>query len=188
MNNIDQRVRYTKMIIEKNFLELLNSKPVNKITVTEICEMSNINRATFYKHYLDVDDLLEKIEEELFDQIREGLQVETSIDIDKFLVNMLNYTIKEKDKFLALGGNNGDSNLMMKTFKVCYESAYPFIEENIINVDENIKQMLFRYISTGSGSVLAWWFENGMKESPKEISKLILNISSASINGVIKHK
>lgn len=59
MSSIDARVRYTRMITEQSFLELLKQKPVSKITVTELCELAQINRATFYKHYLDVQDLME---------------------------------------------------------------------------------------------------------------------------------
>lgn len=70
MRNFDARVRYTRMIIEQSFLELLREKPVNKITVTELCEKAQLNRATFYKHYLDIPDLMEKIEEDLFAKIR----------------------------------------------------------------------------------------------------------------------
>ena len=43
----DARVRYTKMMIRNSLLELLRTKPIAKITVTEICEMAGINRATF---------------------------------------------------------------------------------------------------------------------------------------------
>ena len=50
----DARVRYTKMMIRNSLLELLRTKPIAKITVTEICEMAGINRATFYAHYSDV--------------------------------------------------------------------------------------------------------------------------------------
>ena len=62
----DARVRYTKMIIKKSFISLLKERPINKITVKAICEMSEINRATFYKYYNDPFDLMEKIEEDLF--------------------------------------------------------------------------------------------------------------------------
>ena len=58
----DARVRYTKMIIKKSFISLLKERPINKITVKAICEMSEINRATFYKYYNDPFDLMEDIE------------------------------------------------------------------------------------------------------------------------------
>ncbi|MEI3131006.1 MAG: TetR family transcriptional regulator [Oscillospiraceae bacterium] len=62
----DARVKYTKMVLKKALLELMQHKPVNKITVKEICERAELNRATFYAHYSDCFDLLESIEEELF--------------------------------------------------------------------------------------------------------------------------
>lgn len=58
----DYRVRVTKMLIRKEFTELLKTKPVQSITVREICERTGINRSTFYNHYTDVYDLLEQIE------------------------------------------------------------------------------------------------------------------------------
>ena len=58
----DARVRYTKMVVKSSLLELMQTKPVAKITVTEICEKAGINRATFYSHYSDPTDLLHSIE------------------------------------------------------------------------------------------------------------------------------
>ena len=60
----DARVRYTRKIIQETFLDLLKDKPISKITVKEICDKAEINRGTFYKHYQDCYDLLEKIEAE----------------------------------------------------------------------------------------------------------------------------
>lgn len=42
----DARVKYTKMVLKKALLELMQHKPVNKITVKEICERAELNRAT----------------------------------------------------------------------------------------------------------------------------------------------
>ena len=52
----DGRVRYTKMRIRSAFYELLQKTEYEKITVTSICDLAEINRATFYKHYLDVPE------------------------------------------------------------------------------------------------------------------------------------
>ena len=65
----DYRVRVTKMLIRKQFTELLAAKPIQSITVRELCERTGINRSTFYNHYRDVYDLLEKIEEEMLAEL-----------------------------------------------------------------------------------------------------------------------
>ena len=58
MKKTDARVRYTKNAIKEAFLSCLEEKPVNQITVKEICERAQLNRATFYAHYRDCYDLL----------------------------------------------------------------------------------------------------------------------------------
>ena len=66
---MDRRIRYTKKIIKETFLNLLEEKELNKITVSEICRISDINRATFYRYYLDVFDLFDKIQDEFVEVV-----------------------------------------------------------------------------------------------------------------------
>ena len=47
------------MVLKQSLLKLLKEKPVNKITVKEVCELAQLNRATFYAHYSDCFALLE---------------------------------------------------------------------------------------------------------------------------------
>lgn len=183
MRSFDARVRYTRMIIEQSFLELLREKPVSKITVTELCERAQLNRATFYKHYLDIPDLMEKIEESLFDQIRESFGQE-KIQLQAFLVKMMYYTQENQARFLALGGDHGDPNLMTKTFQVCYESAYPLLAQNLVKLKETEKEMLYSFLSYGAGAILTWWIKNGMKETPEDVAQLILSLCSITASGV----
>ena len=79
----DARVRYTKMMIQVNFVSLLKQKPLNKITVKEICEAAEINRATFYRYYLDVFDLMEQLEGEILKELQQTLQMATQQDFRK---------------------------------------------------------------------------------------------------------
>ena len=65
-NVIDRRTRYTRQTIKDSFLSLLKEKPFSKITVTEVCRMSEINRGTFYLHYYDIDDVLDSLLEDVF--------------------------------------------------------------------------------------------------------------------------
>lgn len=56
----DYRTRVTKMLIRKAFTDMLKEKPIQSITIKELCETAGINRGTFYSHYSDIYDLLEK--------------------------------------------------------------------------------------------------------------------------------
>ena len=52
---------FTKQAIETAFLQLLNEKPLNKITINDITEDCGVNRMTFYYHFKDIYDLVDWI-------------------------------------------------------------------------------------------------------------------------------
>ena len=71
MEKMDARKRYTQMVLKQSFLKLLKEKPVNRITVKEVCALAQLNRATFYAHYSDCFALMLSLihiyaEQELF--------------------------------------------------------------------------------------------------------------------------
>lgn len=59
---VDRRVRKTQSAIKKAFIQLLKQKDLDHITIHDITEAADINRGTFYLHYEDKYDLLEKME------------------------------------------------------------------------------------------------------------------------------
>ena len=61
MARSDQRTRLTRMLIRQAFTSLLKEKPVQSISVKELCERAGINRGTFYAHYTDIYDLMRQM-------------------------------------------------------------------------------------------------------------------------------
>ena len=61
VHQIDSRVLKTQFSIKASFMELVKEKGYNQVTVSDICKKTNINRNTFYLHYLDKDDLVGKM-------------------------------------------------------------------------------------------------------------------------------
>ena len=59
----DLRTRYTRQVITDAFLQLLRQKPVERITVKEVCALAQINRSTFYRQYRDCFDLMDQLEQ-----------------------------------------------------------------------------------------------------------------------------
>ena len=66
-------IRSRKMIRE-SFLELLKEKDISKITVTDIVNKADLNRSTFYAHYMDVRAITEEMENEVIDKMIEILK------------------------------------------------------------------------------------------------------------------
>lgn len=180
MNTNDARVRYTKMVIENVFLELLKEKPYTKITVKEICDKAQINRSTFYKHYLDVPDLLNQLENNLFEQI-DNLFNEYPVDFESFLLEITKRIKNKEFNYNLLGSKNGDNEFMNKLFKYCYDKGYPLMKQNLPNIDDEKSNFIYTFLSAGSGSVLNTWLSSNMKMEAKEVVDLIMQLCEISI-------
>ena len=63
MEKLDHRSRVTRMLIRRAFTDLLGQKPIESISVKELCAAAGINRGTFYGHYQDLYDLRRQMEE-----------------------------------------------------------------------------------------------------------------------------
>ena len=70
----DYRVRVTQKLIREAFTGLLKQKPIQSISIKELCELAGINRGTFYAHYRDIYDLREKIEDEMYRDVLDALK------------------------------------------------------------------------------------------------------------------
>lgn len=79
----DHRTRMTKLLIRRAFTELLRQKPIQDISIRELCAVAGINRGTFYLHYKDIYHLRDEIEEEMMADFQQALAplLETEQDV-----------------------------------------------------------------------------------------------------------
>lgn len=77
--NMDLRVKKTRNSIINAFLQLRAKKPLERITVKELADLAEINKATFYLHYKDIYDLSEKLENELFERAFNNIEHPNSV-------------------------------------------------------------------------------------------------------------
>ncbi|MBQ8781689.1 MAG: TetR/AcrR family transcriptional regulator [Oscillospiraceae bacterium] len=66
---MDIRIRKTQRSIYNAFIELRSKKPLERITIKELCEKAQINKSTFYVYYSDIYDLSEQIENEIITSV-----------------------------------------------------------------------------------------------------------------------
>ncbi len=176
---MDARAEFTRTVILETFLMLLKEKPVSRITVTELVTKAGINRSTFYKHYLDIPDLLEKTETVLLENLRAMIREQLSFtnDLEYSLAKFLTIIQNEGHRYIPLGSDNGDPSLAAKTFSLLYEEAYPVLAERLPDKTETERHIIFSYLSQGCGGILLWWIQNEMKETPEFIANFILTLS-----------
>lgn len=151
----DARVKYTRMVLKKALLELLEHKPVNKITVKEVCERAGLNRATFYAHYTDCFDLLESIEEELFGQFERSMQnYVQSFDIAA-LVDGLYGIIQENEtvcRVLLFGRHS--TELIHRMIVYAHDLSIASWRRTLKKASDDELEMLYLCLSNGLLSVV----------------------------------
>ena len=102
---MDIRVEKTEKAIRNAFLELRSAKPLEKITVKELCSLACINKSTFYSHYEDIYALSQSLESETITAVLKNIssQQESPFkDPDVFTRNL----------YMALVSNNSLINIL----------------------------------------------------------------------------
>ena len=67
--SVDRRVKKTKKQLRLALMDLMSEKAKKNISVRELAERADINRGTFYIHYKDVSDLLQRLEDEMAERL-----------------------------------------------------------------------------------------------------------------------
>lgn len=181
----DARVRYTKMVIVQSFIKLLKDKPINRITVKEICELSEINRATFYKHYLDVYDLLDKIEAQYLDELMEVLNSRKN-NTPKDILTLIMASFKaEEEIYTAVFSANGDPSFPSKVIEKC---NYIEIDQMQTLMSRNLTKeqqiWVYQFIANGCNGILNKWISGGMKEPISEVADFVEILVNNSLSNL----
>ncbi|URZ04588.1 TetR/AcrR family transcriptional regulator [Clostridium felsineum] len=166
----DRRIKYTKKVIKQSLIDLLKNRPIDKVTVTDICKTADINRSTFYTHYSNPYNLLESIENELFEKVKKSIgtnEIETTVN------EIFNAIANNKELFKVLFSSHKDYRFLIKFFGTLYNNSIETFK-SYFNVECGIDlEYLYRYIITGSAAISYTWIKNGLKESPDEMGSLV---------------
>ncbi|MGN7299747.1 TetR/AcrR family transcriptional regulator [Ferdinandcohnia sp. SAFN-114] len=182
---LDRRKQYTRMVLKDSIMKLLKEKSISTITVKEICKEADINRSTFYAHYSDQYDLLEKIEEEIIEDMITYLN---QYDFDKedetlqMTEKLLEYIVTKKDICQTLLNENVDTTFQQKVMDIVHR--YLMKNWASSHLDGNVSEYFSTFIISGSIYVIKRWLKNGMDKSPKELGELVNNIINKGVAAV----
>lgn len=173
----------SRRLIQQAFVDLLQEKNLEKITVTDIITRADINRGTFYAHYQDTRAVIEQIEKEIVEKMMgflSGFQYENFFNSPMpLLLNISCYLEKDLEFYRTLVNSSISEQLLDKLRR--YLIAY--LESNS-NFPEHIKRSLefmarINFFTSGIIDLYQIWFRREMNcsldELSQEISKLIIS-------------
>lgn len=150
--------------IEKIFLQLIQKKNIEEISVSMICEMAKLNRSTFYANYIDIYDLAEKIK--------------NNMEIEFAQFQLSNNSKQDYDGYLTMFRYIKNNQIFFKTYFKLEEISFSKPTQYRVELAEKYYDNKFidyhiEFFRAGLNAVIKKWLDGGCKESPEEINDII---------------
>ncbi|WP_028561092.1 TetR/AcrR family transcriptional regulator [Paenibacillus pinihumi] len=184
----DRRVRRTQQMITEAFLSLCKEKEYKDIIIRDITERANVNRSTFYAHYVDKEELLQKIVDEKLSVLSElsGNYTDAyrpDFDApDPYFVALFEHLAAHEVFYRVMLGKMPSSFYTSKMLGVIRDSFYA----RISNIGKEQKlliplDILLDYTSYSAQGIIEKWLSQNMMYSPHYMA---LQLTRLSLLGV----
>lgn len=145
-------------------------------TVGELCAGAGVNRSTFYRHYLDVFDLMEKTETEIQKGLAQTLVSEAEGDPLERLVRY----VGGYGSFYRIYLQKHLNGSMEAGFQSYWESHFKPVFLRAGVRDERRMQYFYQFVKAGVMTVLKMWLDDGYRESPEEIARVLRSMLNST--------
>lgn len=174
----NQRIALTKRLLREGLLTLLEHQPMDKISVTELCRISGINRSTFYNHYSSPQDILRDIEENLtMDMMAITAHHKPHMATVECVEEICAYLQKNKKLVTVLIVFNTDTDLVdvFRRIEKHFASTRP---RNWRDSDPDTIHLVSSFICTGCYYMIREWLIRDIPKTPREIAELAMRFVS----------
>ena len=163
----NQRIRLSKLMLKNALMALLKEKPMEKISVYELCAAAQINRTTFYKYYGSPYDLLADAEGDCFNKLQELLSDSTADGRDS-LCRVLDALLAEEENFKILINALPDKDFSDKLFnlpaiRMQFDMAIP------TTFSDREREHLRVFFYQGGYALIREWLNAGVTREPLRV-------------------
>ena len=188
----DLRIQKTRRELRLAMVRLLEEKPIEKISVTEICDEALVNRMTFYKYYEDkytlLNDLFNEYKEQIFSHLPKD-EIKTIEDAKQNFVKLIGVITKfvEDNKKLIIALESSPNDRLYKiTADIAVDAIIDLLEKlNKIKPLKYNHAVAASFIYGGSMSVITYLIHHPSELDDKELSLFISDISNLFENEIL---
>ncbi len=179
-NPTDRRVQRTQKNIRNALISLLSEKELSQITVKELSDKADINRKTFYSYYSGIDDILDKIEDEIVEKLLAIIRDYDFRSSDFYayaLFCSLNQIINDDfELYQSLIFSNNYDFLLIKVKNTIKKTLLERYAPKI-NAQNNLLGLYAEYVASGIVSMYIEWFHSDNSVSLEELAKAASDIT-----------
>ncbi|KRM09299.1 TetR family transcriptional regulator [Paucilactobacillus suebicus DSM 5007 = KCTC 3549] len=168
------------------FVRLVNEYGIDRITVQQIADEAMINRATFYAHFRDKQDLYDQI----FDTVMQSFEIFTKADIfvgdnelhlatlEKTLTEVFENLEQQKELFYLICDGSKRVELMQRLQQMLSDTTSEFLTN--LKIEQNGKvvpnEFIFSYITSTLMGTLNWWLKEDKEFRPDHLAHFMIQL------------
>ncbi|WP_044974932.1 TetR-like C-terminal domain-containing protein [Ruminococcus sp. HUN007] len=188
VNPRDRRVRKTEEQLVKGLTKLMKNKSIKNITVRELADEVDINRSTFYLHYKDIFDMVEKIENELAANLISTLdELNNNHITQNILLDFLNDTFEtiylNSELCAVLLSSNGDISFQKKLRDIIDTKTLEIVNTYLAGKATKDETLLITsFIINGILGIISTWLQNISLGTPEKMAATACSLIESGIN------
>lgn len=161
----NRRRRASMQKFEQVLVELLKTRQLSEVRVSDLCQRAGLNRSTFYANYADIYDLADKLREKLERQVA---ALEGNEDLQGFNSN----------NYLRLFQLIAQNQIFYQTyFKLGYDEQYRIWQYDTQLAEKHFDNRFIAYhmefFKSGLTKIIKLWLERGCQETPEEMLEIL---------------
>ena len=166
----DLRVVKTKENIVNNFIHLLSLYDFKDITIQMLISECKINKTTFYRHYIDKYDLIEKIQDELLEEYKQASSLFRDQLDEKAIVSLISYFNRNKEELLILNKKSLPINLFQEIYEILSNDIYVSLKK-----ENKLMDLYSHLIANNILVTIKWCHSENDSLNDDELLKIILH-------------
>jgi len=188
---IDPRVLRTRQLLQDALISLIMEKGFDNVKIQEITERAGLNRATFYLHYRDKNDLLVKHMTYTLEKLDQTVDIPPVIDngrltIDvmvKPLISVFDHFAEHADFYHVMLSEIGvpsvinEMQLYIEKVALLWLNKLRPDQKNLV-VDT---EMIIKFVSTACIGVVKWWLNNDLPYSSEHMANQLMRLVSLGV-------
>lgn len=158
-------------LITEAFMDLIQTKKIESITISELCQKADVSRRTFYRHFNTKEDIVSCYMHKIMSEL--ALVLEPMVKdndpysfVSTFFTFMLPYT-----KLIAHLQQNDLVSIMFSCYIQCLTPlSYP---PTLSDVHASSLDCKLAYMLGGLWSLLTFWIMNDCKQTPQQLADIV---------------
>ncbi|WP_325200253.1 TetR/AcrR family transcriptional regulator [Oscillibacter sp.] len=188
-NPEDRRARRSRKLLKESLLELMKRKTFADISVRDVTDAADMNRATFYLHYSGTAELLQSVEEDLLAELQALVDAHMQ---ETFAVGsvapvfepVLDFAVEHRETCAVLFASSEASGFFQSIQRLVHENGAPLVRSWFRPADPRLTDYLLNFLAWGFIGLLSEWFEKDMALPKAELLDAAQRMADSAAAGL----